>query len=148
MNDPEINQFMESRFKRCSINKLKHFITKIRNNSDYLLLAIVLKDKNRHIGNIKIGPINRVHGFADLGIMIGEKSFWGKGLATDALKLAVTYAFNELNLHKLSAGVYADNIGSIKAFKKSGFSVEGIRKRQYLYRDNYTDSLIFGIIRK
>jgi RimJ/RimL family protein N-acetyltransferase len=148
MNDPEINQYLESRFEKWSIKKLKDYISEVKKNSACLFLAIVTKDKNRHIGNIKIGPINQVHKFADVGIIIGEKSFWGKGFATEAIKLVVEYAFNKLKLHKLTAGAYSCHTASIKAFEKAGFSDEGVRKKHYLYNGNYIDGKLLGIVRE
>jgi RimJ/RimL family protein N-acetyltransferase len=147
INDPEVNQYMECRFIKATVKKLQDYIRQIRNNPDNLLLAIVLKDKNRHIGNIKIGPIDRNHKFAKVGIIIGEKSFWRKGFATKAMKLAIDYAFNTLGLHKLTAGVYANNSASVRVFEKSGFSAEGVEKKQYYYNGQYVDCVSFGLLK-
>jgi RimJ/RimL family protein N-acetyltransferase len=124
------------------------YVKQIRANPDYLFLAIIAKNDNKHIGNIKLGPINRHHKYADVGIIIGDKTFWGKGYATEAIKLVVAYAFEVLKLHKLTAGAYMNNAGSVKIFKKAGFSIEGLRKRQYLYKGRYVDAVLFGIFRK
>jgi ribosomal-protein-alanine N-acetyltransferase len=148
MNDPEINQYLESRFERWSVSKLRRYISDIKRNPDNVFLTIVSKDGNKHIGNIKIGPINQRHGYADVGVIIGEKSFWGNGIATEAIKLVVDYAFNSLDLHKLTAGAYSCNIGSIRAFKKAGFSVEGVRKKHYLCDGDYVNGVLLGIVRK
>jgi len=147
MNDTKVNQYLECRFEKWTIKKLQDYIRQTQNNPDNLLLAIVLKNKNKHIGNIKIGPINCVHKFAKVGIIIGEKSFWGKGFATKAVKLAVDYAFNTLGLHKLTAGVYANNIASVRVFEKSGFSVEGVEKKQYYCNGQYVDCVSFGLLK-
>ena len=148
MNDPKVNQYMESRFERWSVSKLRRYISDIKKNPDNIFLKIVSKNGNKHVGNIKIGPVNHHHGYADVGVIIGEKSFWGKGVATEAIKLVVNYAFNELDLHKLTAGAYEPNAGSVKAFKKAGFSIEGIRKKHYLCNGGYVDSVLLGIVRK
>lgn len=148
MNDPEVTQYTESHSKKWSIKDLKNYVTEIKKDPNYLFLAITLKEKNKYIGNIKIGPINWEHKFSNIGIIIGEKAFWGKGLATEAIKLAVDFSFNKLSLHRLSAGTFANNIGSIKAFKKAGFLVEGIRKKKYLYNGDYIDEVLLGVLRK
>lgn len=148
MKNAEVTQYLESRFENWSLRKLKDYVRRIKNNPDYIFLAIISKDKNRHIGNIKLGPISRIHNFADVGIIIGQKLFLGKGIGSEAISIVVDYAFNKLNLHKLTAGAYAKNIASIKAFEKAGFSVEGIRKKQYLYNGKYIDGILLGIVRK
>ena len=79
-----------------------------------------------------------------MSLFIGEKAIWGKGYATEAIALASEYAFNGLNLHKLSAGFYAANIGSIKAFQKNGFIQEGLRKNHRIYQGAYVDEVLMG----
>lgn len=147
LNDREINQYLESRFEKWSLKKLKDYIRKTKEDKDYIFLAIVTKDTNIHIGNIKLGPINRHHKFADMGIIVGDKAFWGKGVATEAIELMVSYAFNTLKLHKLTAGAYANNVGSIKAFKKAGFKIEGLRKKHFRDKNDYVDAVLLGKIK-
>jgi len=48
-----------------------------------------------------------------------EKEQWGKGYATEAISLVVNYAFNNLNLHRVTAGCTELNLGSLKAFQKN-----------------------------
>lgn len=146
MNDPEVMQYMESRFTAHSIESIQSFVEMMLNDKDYLFLAIVVKERDRHIGNIKLGPINRTHSFADIGILIGEKDCWGKGYGTEAIRLLTSYAFTTLKLHKLTAGCYDVNKGSENAFKKVGFVVEGVRKQHRLYDGKYVDSILFGLI--
>ena len=148
MKDPEVNQYLESRFEKWSVRRLKNYVKEIKINRDNFFWAIMLKETGRHIGNIKLGPINRKHGFADLGIIIGEKPYWGKGFATEAITLVADYAFKKLKLNKLTAGAYANNIGSVKAFKNAGFLIEGIQKRQYLYNKKYVDGVLLSCIKK
>ena len=115
-------------------------------NKDMIFLAICLKSNDEHIGNIKLGPINRFHKRAGVSLFIGEKKCWGKGYATEAITLIRDFAFKKLNLHKLAAGCFEENLGSQKAFLKAGFVKEGIQ-REHVYLDGeYCDALILGII--
>ena len=77
------------------------------------------------IGTAKIGHINWRSGIADVGIMIGEKKYWGKGLGTEVVNLITKYAFDYLSLRKLVAGTNANNIGMCKCFFSNGFKKEG-----------------------
>jgi len=148
MRDPEVNQYLESRFEKWSVRRLKNYVKEIKINRDNFFWAIMLKETGRHIGNIKLGPINRKHGFADLGIIIGEKPYWGKGFATEAITLVVDYAFEKLKLNKLTAGAYANNVASIKAFKKAGFKKETLMKQHYCFEGKYIDGVGLCIINK
>lgn len=146
MNSPDIVQFLESRFHQHSIESLREYVSARIMDRDNVFLAIVLKDGDRHIGNIKLGPINWIHRFADIGILIGEKDCWGKGYAAEAIKLLSGYAFDVLNLHKLTAGCYDLNQGSLKAFQKVGFEIEGVRRQQFYSGDRYVDHILLGLV--
>lgn len=143
MNDPDINQYLESRFFTHTIENTKAFIRSVTNDNNYQF-GIFVKGNDRHIGNIKVGGINHYHRYADIGFLIGEKEYWGKGIATEAIGLATDFAFNTLKLHKLWGGAYSPNVGSVKAFIKNGYEQEGIKRSQYLYNGEYVDDIMYG----
>jgi [ribosomal protein S5]-alanine N-acetyltransferase len=68
---------------------------------------------------------------AEIGFWLGRR-FHVKGIMTEALKLASQYAFNELNLYRLFAGVFAPNIASRKVLLKNRFQIEGIRRKSVI----------------
>ena len=143
MNDPGVNQYLESRFYTQTIESTKAFIRSVTNDNNYQF-GIFVKETGKHIGNIKIGNINQYHKYADIGFLIGDKNFWGKGIATEAIKLATDFAFKTLGLHKLWGGAYSPNVGSIKAFMKNGYQQEGIKRSQYLCHGEYVDDIMYG----
>ncbi len=136
MNDQKTTQYLESRFQKWTTKKLKEYIKEVNKNPDYVFLAIVLIKNNKHIGNIKIGPINRYHKLGDIGIMIGDKASWGKGYGPQAIKLITRLAFSKLKLNKVTAGIYSNNIGSFKAFSKAGFRKAALLKKHRIYKQN------------
>lgn len=146
MNDPEVTQYLESRFYPQSMESISEFVKNQTGDQNNVFLAIILKEGDFHIGNIKIGPINWIHRFAEVGILIGDKTSWGKGYGTEAIGLVVKYAFNILNLHKLTAGCYNSNQGSLKAFQKNGFEVEGVRKKHSFHNGEYIDAILLGLL--
>lgn len=144
MNDREVTQYLESRFYPNSLDALRKYVEHKLNDRENVFMAIILNKSNRHIGNIKLGPINWIHRYADVALMIGEKDCWGKGYGTEAIRLIADYAFDKLNLHKLTAGCYDANKGSSESFQKAGFTIEGICKSQYYCIDKYVDSIRLG----
>ena len=148
LNDREVNQYLESRFEKHTLVSLRKYIKKVLVDHDSIFLAIVRKDKNQHIGNIKVGPIDWHHLRGDIGIMIGDKKSWGRGFATEAIKLVSRYCFNELKLHKLTAGAYDANAGSIKAFLKAGFIKEAKLPEHFISDGEYVGGILLGLINK
>jgi [ribosomal protein S5]-alanine N-acetyltransferase len=146
MNTPEVTRYLESRFRPNSIEALREYVSALSRDPDNFFLAIVLKDGDRHVGNVKLGPVNWIHRHADLGILIGEKDFWGKGYATEAIRLASDYAFRVLNLHRLGAGCYERNQGSVRAFEKAGFEIEGVRRQHFFCDGEYTGHTLLGLL--
>lgn len=145
MNNPEVNGFLETRYIPQPMENIKRYVEKMNGLSDEIFLAICLIEDDQHIGNIKLGPINWIHRFADISLLIGEKDHWGKGIATEAIKLITRFAFNVLNLNKLQAGCYSKNIGSAKAFLKAGFCKEGALKNHWIVNGKYQDEIILGL---
>lgn len=146
MNTPEITQYLESRFFPQSIENISDFVKEQIENQRVVFLAICLNENELHIGNIKLGPIDWVHRFAEVGIMIGDKASWGKGYGNEAIGLVKTYAFKTLNLHRLVANCYQVNQGAIKAFQKNGFEIEGVWKKHHFCNGKYTDAILLGIL--
>ena len=144
MNDNEITRYTESRYYPYSMEQLQVFVGSLDGKREDVFLAIIGKAGNKHIGNIKLGNIDWIHRRANIGVIIGAKNCWGKGYASEAISLLSEYAFKKLNLYKVWAGCYANNIGSIKAFQKAGFKEEGVQKRHYYYDGDYVDVVLLG----
>jgi [ribosomal protein S5]-alanine N-acetyltransferase len=144
MNDPDIVRFTESRFRNHSAADIRDYITAILRGGLSVFLAIEDRQSGRHVGNIKLGPIDWVHRSADVGLIIGEKDYWGRGFGSAAIECLSHYAFKNLCLRKLTAGIYAPNIGCLKAFLKAGYNQEGLRRSQCLLDDMPIDVILVG----
>jgi len=142
LNDEDINQFLESRWSKQTIEGVRAYVKFMHDSPNNFLFGIFIKNGNRHIGNIKIGSINKMNKFADLGLLIGDKSVWGKGYGTEAIKLATWYAFGDLKLNKLVAGINVCNAGSFRAFIKAGYREVGVYEKHSFYKGNFVDSVV------
>ena len=71
----------------------------------------------------------------------------GHGIMTKVIDYLVNFSFKKLNLEKVTAGCYYNNLGSQKVLLKCGFKIEGIRKKQIIYDKKRIDALIFGILK-
>ena len=125
LNDDTINKYLECRHYDHTEESTKIYIQKASKDSKEILMGIYYKANNKHIGNVKLGPIDLIHKHATLGLLIGDKEFWGQGIGTDSIKLATRYAIEQLDLVTITAGCYETNVGSQKAFIKAGYSISG-----------------------
>jgi [ribosomal protein S5]-alanine N-acetyltransferase len=122
MNNLNISRYLETKSNPPkSVDSLSNYISKINSSSDSLLLGIFLKRNMMHIGNIKLGPIDPYRSTVDIGFLIGEERYWGCGYATEVINRVTDYIFNTMEIKKIIAGCYKDNIGSKKTLLKSGF---------------------------
>lgn len=143
LGDREINRFLESRFAEHTRESVTKFVQSMLDSPNNILFGVRDLGLDRHVGNIKLGPIEPSHGLAEIGIMIGDRGAWGRGVGSSAIGRIVAIA-EELALRKLSAGCYASNIGSKRAFEKAGFTVEAIRPAHYILDGRPEDSILLG----
>lgn len=139
--DDEVTRFLEVDGKALTVESVKEYIRSGRDSRRYFMYAICLTE-GKHIGNLKVGPIDWKHSLSDLVVVIGDRSQWGKGYATEAIKLGNRLAFENYNLRKLSGGMYASNVGSIKAYTNAGWIIEGRLFNHYVVEGKLEDRVV------
>ncbi|MCD6323362.1 MAG: GNAT family N-acetyltransferase [Clostridiales bacterium] len=110
--------------------------------------GIVLKDYGKVIGSIAVVNQNTDFDRCEVGYCIG-KSFWGKGLMTEALKAVIGFLINKVGFNRVHAYHHAENIGSGKVMIKAGMKYEGCL-REYVKNPSgiYTDCNMYSILKK
>ena len=146
LNDAEVTRYLETGQFPVTKKDLEAFYIGIKKSKTDVMFAMIEKKTGSHIGNIKLGGINWIHRYADLGIMIGDKKYWGKGCGAAACMLLLEYAFNRLNLNKVFLGIYATHKHAIKTYQKAGFRIEGKLKNMLIIDGEYTDKVLMGIL--
>ncbi len=110
--------------------------------------AIRTLSDDRLIGHVGLDGIDWVARNAWVGIGIGEREYWGKGYGTDAMNLILRFAFESLNLNRVSLDVFEYNQRAYLSYCKCGFKDEG-RMRQWMQRGGERHDMIFmGILRE
>jgi [ribosomal protein S5]-alanine N-acetyltransferase len=143
-NNPAINLFLTVGWRPVTEKAELEWFDNIAKDDANIVMAIETR-KKEYIGNVGLHKINYRHRKAEMGIIIGEKSYWGKGIATEAEIIISEYGFRHLNLRKIYAGIVAENIGSIKAAKKAGFKEEGILREHLFIDGRYRDIVQLAI---
>jgi len=147
LNDPEVNRFLEAGLSTHTLSSLEQYYEQVAGSADTRFMAVVEENTDLHIGNVKLEPINWTHRTAVFGIMIGNKSKWGKGYGTEATRLAVEYAFGDLDLRKVSLGVMVKNVAAIKTYQRLGFVTEGTKRQEVLLEGKFEDVHWMGLLR-
>lgn len=142
LKNPEVNKFLEVRHLAVTVDSQKVFVTDCNESTNTYLFGIF--NNGILIGTLKVGPINSLYLTSDIGIMIGNSSFWGKGIASESIGLIVDWAKQNLKLRKVTAGAYATNIGSIKSFLANNFVREGLLVKQVLSNEISDDVVLLG----
>jgi [ribosomal protein S5]-alanine N-acetyltransferase len=130
-----------------SFSEVEGYVKHLWSNENCWFFAVHHAQSGSFIGTAKVNFFSergRRIGVADIGIMLGDRAFWGRGLATDVLRAVSKFAFDELGARKLSAGAMSPNVAVLKAFFRVGYVEEG-RLRQHLpLQDDYCEHVLLG----
>lgn len=145
LNDPSVLELRSRKVFPADIADIEAFRNK-QKTSGFIHLAIVLREDDRHIGNITLGPINWYHRHGEVSILIGEKDAWGKGYGREAVFLISKHAFENANLHRVwSASV---NPAFIRIVKYLGWEKEGEYREALWCKDKYLSVEVYSILKK
>lgn len=103
---------------------------------------------NQLLGDINLDVVGWNFRDAFVGLGIGSRDFWGKGYGTEAMQLALQFAFTELNLHRVTLTVFEYNPRAIRSYEKAGFRLEGRQRGAILREGKRWDVLYMGILRE
>jgi RimJ/RimL family protein N-acetyltransferase len=143
LNDEDVNRYMESRHTQWDLESVREYVRVHEGLDQAYLLAILYNDI--HVGNIKILYDDFRNGVMSVSFFIGEKQYWGKGLANEAISILSNFAFENLNAQKIMGWTYQENYGSAKALMTAGFQLEGILREHVFLNDNCkTNVMQFG----
>jgi len=173
-HDPEVTKYNSHGLFPYTIAKMEAFLASIE-AGNMIVMAVMAKSKKStieiqnskissdcdqgfnyifsetnliHIGNISLQSINWINRSAEYAVIVGDKSYWGKGYATEASLLLFEHGFKRLNLHKIWTGTAKTNIGMQHVAKKLGMQWEGMFREAMFLNGQYVDILTYGILKK
>jgi ribosomal-protein-alanine N-acetyltransferase len=134
MRDPVSNPYIHGTDPEYTLSRLVSYVTAKNLSEECVLWGIYSRQNGIHIGNIKFEPIQYKNGLACVGILIGESTFRGKGIGSEALSYAISFFSDSFKIPKIYLGVDQNNIPAIALYKKQGFSSD--RELSNLYKKN------------
>ncbi len=146
-NQPHVHENIFS-FTFINSYQQEQWFEKYAQDSRQESFMIVLKETEEEIGVIGLSYIDYKNGTAVLNTMIGEKRYWGKGYATEASIYIINYAFNELNLNRITSFFYESNKAIINKNLKLGFKMEGKLRQLIFSKGKFQDVGVMGLLRE
>jgi RimJ/RimL family protein N-acetyltransferase len=149
VNDEEVTDLLGGEMLAYPVSSIAEgkFIEAAAGSSDKQKhFAIETLAERRYVGAISFNVIDWLNRSAGLGIVIGDKSLWGKGYGTDAMRVLMRLGFDKMNLHRLWLHVHNYNPRAIASYEKCGFKREGVLREDRFYRGRYHDTIVMGIL--
>ncbi len=109
--------------------------------------AITLKETKEFVGTIDFVTYNAAENIAEIGYALSDRH-WGKGYVSEATKALLDFGFNELQLVRIQARCFADNIGSERVMQKVGMTYEGTMRKAKFAKGKHHDIKMYAILRE
>ena len=148
LNDLEVCHFNSHGRWPCPEAGATEYIEAVRGSRLALVLAMVLLEDDRHIGNISLQAIDWIDRSAEFAILLGDRSAWGKGYSKEAAYLICRHGFLELNLRRIHCGTSEDNVAMQRLAAFMGMEQEGRRRQALFKHGKYRDILEYGVLRE
>ena len=116
LNDPEVNRYLEVRHNKNTRDSVKGFISSHDNKSSFLF-GVFDKKSGDHVGNYS-ARCDLMHLTATLGVMLGDKSYWGRRTILETRARILDFLFEDVGLIKVHGACYSSNLPAIYNYKK------------------------------
>lgn len=156
LNNHSINRYLAT--GRFLVTREEVFVPKDNKNLMFSIMCNIGIDSggnlwedngfNHYIGTISLHNIDWISRKGEVGYMIGSRKHAGKGIATEAVKLITDYAFNRLNLNKLSACVVGGNFDSNRVLEKNDYKLLTTIPQDYYLENEYKDAYLYVKLRE
>ena len=145
MNDKEVTATLDigNRNKNVTRSDLLDYLDSHIDHS--YLIGIFTLDGN-HIGNYSYKK-NPIHKVATLGVVIGDKNYWGKSVVIKTRSVILDWAFTKDGTNKISSGCYSTNIPAILNFKKQKWTQEGILRQHRFVNNKFIDFINYSMLK-
>ena len=153
VNDTDVteNLFLVSPMSR--FEEEQWYDTMMKKPASEHVLVIEVKDQSpnddyRPIGTCQFHNIDWRNRSAEIGIMIGEKTFWNRGYGTETMRLLLIHGFDTFNFHRIWLQVYEKNKRGIRAYEKAGFQHEGKYRQAHYQNGEYFDVHLMSVLKE
>jgi RimJ/RimL family protein N-acetyltransferase len=143
--DLEVTRGLGRRFPR-SLDEQREWLRKMAADEDRIIW--VIEHEDRAVGTTDIHAIDWPQQNGETGMVIGDKTVWGRGIAREVMRLRADFAFRELTLHKLRSGYLAGNEASRRAQEGAGYRVVGSLRQEFFREGAWVDLVLTELLRE
>ena len=143
LNDPDITATLKYSLG-VTRRQEELFFEKIETQRDSDYTWAILDEQERHIGFIGLHAINWRNRWATGGLVIGERSAWGRGYASDSVRLRTRFAFGQLGLHRIEG--HTMNPAMKRVYEKCGYRHEGTARKLRWRHGRWLDAELYAIL--
>jgi RimJ/RimL family protein N-acetyltransferase len=145
LGDADVTRYLLRRMPPA-LHEEEEFFKRIAESKNDVWWVLAVGEKP--VGAIGIHGIDWINAHATTGIMIGDKSYWGRGIAGEAMQLRTRFAFGELNLHKLKSYAIVENEASRRALERAGYKTVGTFREEQWIDGAWHDMWIGEVVRE
>lgn len=145
LNDPRVVRYSNQRFLTHTRESCRRYFESFLSTSN-LFLSIRMRADDLAIGTMT-AYVSPFHGTADVGIMVGRSSVWGRGIGQDAWETLLSWLFEQAKIRKVTAGTMRSNVAMVRIMERSGMMHEATRAGQELLDGIPQDLLYFAKFR-
>lgn len=147
-NDKEATALLGGFSNGYSRIDIENWIISHNNNKNEVLYLIETVEGSNVIGHVGLYNIDFRVRKAEFAILIAGDCNQGKGYGSLCTKFMIDYAFNELNIRKITLSLLSDNIRAFSLYKKYGFVQEGLLKDEQFKKGKYHDVILMALFKK
>lgn len=145
LHDAEALRYSNQRFRSHTRESCQAYLDSFTGTPN-LFLAIELRADHRVIGTMT-AYVATPHGTADMGILVGDRSVWGRGIGLDAWQTLLGYLLGTVRLRKITGGTLRCNRAMVRIMERSGMGLEAVRSQQEIVDGKPEDALYYARFR-
>ena len=147
LNDQSLDTYTERSYFPNTPERARAYFDHAQRYEDLLVLAIIDKQTDKHVGNVALSSIDWIQRRAFIAYLLGDSDFAGKGYTTDAVLMLMYYGFNKLNFDRIYGGVNAEHAASRRVCAKVGLLEEGVFRGHLMRNGRRIDVVPVGALR-
>ena len=139
---------LDSDYQRASPLERAQAFYESRTRFDDDIAPFAIEADGKYIGFCSLMHLRDRHGNMELGILIGDRDYWGRGYGRDAVALLLNYGFHYLGARRIELTTNAKNVRAFRCFSACGFQEEGRPRKVVWIEGEYTDLVNMSILRE